>query len=514
VNDIRYQNAFDEIDEGVIIVDQAEIIQFANSASCLLLGYSKDELIQFPLDIFYRPVPDTSVEALIHHTGRQANQSRELPFLFKMLQVKDGRTIPIEEKISALFDSENKPDGKLIQFKDLAEIREAEIKSFSSKESYLNLLENRPFLICRLNSEGQFDYFNHKWLEYTGRSIDDEIYRGWITKIYPDDKPGFEEILNTACLTRKNFRTEFRLLNHDGEYRWLACHLNPFWDISNNYQGYICLCNDITTRKNTEVELQQEQKLSEVAKIAKSTFFSNMSHEIRTPLNSIMGLTEVMLDTKLDAEQTKFLNIVKQSSHTLLGLLNNLLDLSILDENKEELYEGIFFLPEIIDTIFNQFQFQTGQNRISLTYSIQENTPCQLFGDFYKLQRILMNLVSNAIKFTEEGFVKLDVHSESLAGSGNIDKESIRLHFTLSDSGIGIPENKHEMIFENFTQVDASRTRRYSGAGLGLAIVKRLTELMNGRIWLESELNKGSCFHVVLDFKATRQVYLSEKVKN
>ena len=133
MNDIRYQNAFDKIDEGLIIADQAEIIQFANSAACLLLGYTKDELIQLPLDIFYRPVFDTSVEALIHHTGRQANQSRELPFLFKILQVKDGRTIPIEEKISALFNSENIPDGKFIQIKDLTEIREAEIKSFSSK---------------------------------------------------------------------------------------------------------------------------------------------------------------------------------------------------------------------------------------------------------------------------------------------------------------------------------------------------------------------------------------------
>jgi PAS domain S-box-containing protein len=512
VNDIRYQNAFDEIDEGMIIVDQAEIIQFANNAACLLLGYTKDELIQFSLDIFYRPVPDTTIEALIHHTGRQANQSRELPFLFKMLQVKGDRTIPIEEKISTLFDSENKPDGKFIQFKDLTEIREAEIKSFSFKESYLSLLENRPFLICRLNSEGQFDYFNHKWLEYTGRSIDDEIYRGWITKIYPDDRPGFEELLNTACLTKKNFRTEFRLLNHDGEYRWLVCHLNPFWDNSDNYEGYICLCADITIRKNMEIELQQEQKLSEVANIAKSTFLSNMSHEIRTPLNSIMGLTEVVLDTKLDDEQTKFLNIVKQSSHTLLGLLNNLLDSSTLDQNKEELFERIFDLPEIIGTVLNQFQFQAGQNKLLLSYEIQKNTPFQLFGDFYKLQRILMNLVSNAVKFTEAGFVKLNVHSEHLPVSGNTGFENIRLHLALSDSGIGIAEDKWEMIFESFTQVDSSSTRSFSGAGLGLAIVKRLTDIMDGRVWIESKVGIGSCFHVVLDFKIAHSTYATENV--
>jgi PAS domain S-box-containing protein len=512
-NESLYLKAFDEIDGGLIIVDQEEIIKFVNSAACALLGYTKDELIYSPLNNFYQSVPDTSVEALIHYFARQDDQPEKLAYEFKILQVSETKTIPIEERISVLSDVENESEGTLIQFKDLTKIREAEIKSYSSKESYLKFLENRPYLICRLNTQGQFNYFNKKWLDYTGRSIDDEIYRGWISKIHFEDRPAFEELLNLAIAKHGNFKTEFRLLDRNGEYRWLICHLNPFDDITDDYSGYICLCVDITDRKNMELELLEEQKLSEVAKIAKSTFLSNMSHEIRTPLNSIMGLTEVVLDSKLDPEQTKFMNIISQSSHTLLILLNNLLESSRLDENKEELHESIFSLPEVIDAIFNQFQFQAEENKISLSYKIEKNTPCQLSGDFLKLQRILMNLVSNAIKFTEAGFINLHVHPEKISASDNKQHENIRVHFALSDSGIGIPEDKYDMVFESFTQVDSSRTRSYSGAGLGLAIVKRLTELMNGHVWIESKLGTGSCFHVVLDFKTAQINNIIENVK-
>jgi PAS domain S-box-containing protein len=501
VNENRYQCAFDEIDAGLIITDQYDNIQFVNKTASLLLGNSKDELLNYRLDIFYHSVPDISIEAFIHYSCRQESQVSQLPYTFKILQVPDGRAIPIEEKITYLLDPANEPNGKFIQFKNLTKIRESEIKSFSSKESYLKILEDGPFLICRLNTEGQFNYFNNKWLEFTGRCIDDEIYRGWISKIHPDDRPEFEKILNIAFEEKKNLKTDFRLLNRDGEYSWLFCNLHPFNDITDNYSGYIFICADITDRKTMETELRQAKELAEAANNAKGTFFSNMSHEIRTPLNSIIGLTEVVLDTKLDDEQNKFLRIVKQSSYTLLGLLNNLLESAILDENKEELYERNFYLPEIISAIFDQFQFQADETNLSLSYKIEENTPCQLFGDYFKLQRILMNLLSNAIKFTEAGFIRLRIYSEQSPGFENTGVPKIRLHFVLSDSGIGIPEDKFEMIFENYTQVDSSRTRRFSGAGLGLAIVKKLTELMHGHVWLESKLGKGSCFHVALDLR-------------
>jgi PAS domain S-box-containing protein len=501
VNESCYQKAFNEIDDGLIIADQDGIIQFVNRAAYLLLGYLKEELINSPLEKFYRSDPDTSVEALIHYFSRQADQSKEIPFTFKVLTVKDGSTILIEEKVSFLFGTENEPDGKLIQFKNLEEIRKTEIRSFSGKEYYLRLIENLPYLISRANTDGQFNYFNRYWLEFTGRSIDSEIYHGWLTHIHPSDRQAFEELFNTAIPKRESVRTELRLLNKEGEFRWLLCMLNPINDVAEKFSGYICLCVDITDRKIMENNLIQAKELAEAADKAKSTFLSNMSHEIRTPLNSIMGLTDVLLDTKLDAEQTKFLNVVKQSSHTLLGLLNNLLESSRLDENKEELNENIFSLPEIIGSIFNQFQHQAGQNKLSISYEIDKNTPSQLFGDYIKLQRILMNLIGNAVKFTETGFVRLYVYPEHLSGFGNADCKNTLLHFSLSDTGIGIPEDKREMIFESFTQVDSSSTRSFSGAGLGLAIVKRLTELMHGRVWLESILGQGSCFHVLLCFR-------------
>ena len=501
VNEICYQNALDLIEDGLIIVDRAENIQFVNRAACSLLGYTKDDLLNFPLGIFYQSVFDTSVEALIQHSGRQANQSEQIPFLFKLLPAKNGITIPIEEKISCLLDTSNEPNGKFIQFKNLIEIRKTELKSLASKDSYLKILENGPFLICRLNTDGQFNYFNYRWLKFTGRNIENEIYRGWINKIHPDDKQGFEEILKTAIAEHKNLKTDFRLLNCEREYRWLFCHLNAFYDIDDNYSGYIFICSDITDRKNMEIELRKAKELSEAANYAKSNFFSTMSHEIRTPLNSIMGLTDVLYDTKLDEEQNEFLKIIKQSSHTLLALLNNLLESSRLEENKEKLNENIFSLPEIIESVFSLFEYQAEQSNILLSYKIQENTPLQLYGDSQKLKQIIINLTSNAVKFTKSGYVNLQIQSEDSPVPIKTGTVYARLHFILTDSGIGIAEEKQDMIFESFTQVDDSSTREYSGAGLGLAIVKRLAELMHGRVWLESTLGKGSCFHVILKFQ-------------
>jgi PAS domain S-box-containing protein len=501
VNEVCYQNALDEIDDGLIIVDRAEIIQFVNRAASSLLGYTKDELLNYPLGIFYQSVFDTSVEALIQHSGRQVNQSEQIPFLFKLLPAKNGMTIPIEEKISCLLDPSNEPNGKFIQFKNLTEIRKTELKSLASKDSYLKILENGPLLICRLNTDGQFNYFNYRWLEFTGRNIENEIYRGWTTKIHPDDRPGFEEVLNSAITGQKSLKTDFRLLNREGEYRWLFCHLNPFFDTGDNYSGYIFLCSDITDRKNMEIELRKAKELSDAANYAKSNFFSNMSHEIRTPLNSIMGLTDVLFDTKLDDEQTEFLSIIKQSSHTLLALLNNLLESSRLEENKEKLNENFFSLPEIIESIFSLFKYQAEQSNVLLSYKIEDNTPIQIYGDSQKLKQIIINLTSNAVKFTKSGFVNLQIFSECIPVSMKTGTQDIQLHFVLTDSGIGISEDKQDMIFESFTQVDSSSTREYSGAGLGLAIVKRLTELMDGHIYLESKLGKGSCFHVILNFQ-------------
>jgi PAS domain S-box-containing protein len=501
VNENCYKMAFDEIDDGIIIVNKAGSIQLVNRAACLLLGYNKSEPINFPLEACYQSVPDTSVEALIHYCGRRKYQSEEILFPFRILTAKDGRIIQTEEKMSVLFDSANEPIGKLIQFRSMEKVRDAEIKSYSGKEFYLSVIENLPYLICRVNTEGQFNYFNRCWLEFTGRSINKEIYMGWLSYAHPEDKPVFEEMLNDAIVKRESAKMELRLLNREGEYRWLLCMLNPFNDAEDKFSGYLCLFVDITDRKLMENELLKAKELSEVSDKAKSTFLSNMSHEIRTPLNSIMGLTDVLYDTKLDAEQIEFLNIIKHSSQTLLGLLNNLLESSRLDEGKAIINESVFNFSDCIENIFKLFRFQAQESKLYFTYEINRNIPIQLVGDFQKLKCILINLVMNAIKFTEKGFVKLQVFLENMQGSGKSSEGSICLHFKITDSGIGIPKDKQEAIFESFTQVDGSSTRRYSGAGLGLSIVKRLTKLMNGRVWLESNLGKGSCFHVILYFR-------------
>ena len=370
--------------------------------------------------------------------------------------------------------------------------------------------EERFALAVRGTNDGIWDwdirtdkvFFSPRWKNMIGFE-DEELANEFSTfesRVHPEDH---ERVMKTiqeylyGPLDR--YAVEFRFQHKDGSWRWMLARGRALRDVEGKPYRMAGSHTDITEQKLAEEQLRHARLAAEAANRAKSAFLANMSHEIRTPMNGIIGMSELLLNTSLDPKQHEYLLMLKNSAESLLSLLNDVLDFSKIEAGKMELDEQDFDLRHTIADTLLALSVRAMQKNLAITHKVAEDVPVILLGDDGRLRQILINLVGNAIKFTDRGGIQVAVRIESRA----LDKTT--LHFEIHDSGIGISHEVQSRIFDAFTQAESSTNRRFGGTGLGLAICRDLVELMQGRIWVESEPGKGSTFHFTAVFgEATR----------
>jgi len=498
--ELWWKSSLGSIVQGIITTTKDGNINYMNPAAQRILGYSVAQYSgQNYLNIYkvHNNVTEDLFICAIQDT--QDNQSELLNS--KWLINRNNNNIPIEETISDIKDDKGNFLGKVITFSDISQKREYQLAVVAARNFYVSLLEEFPIPVWRANVLGYFNYFNKTWLAITGRHMEQEIYLGWTELIHDEDKELFKNSFRVAFENKERFECEFRLLNSGKNYGWIFAVGTPFYDINKKFAGYIFAGLDLTKRKVLEKELRSALIKAEVANEAKSNFISNMSHEIRTPMNGIVGLTDLLLDTKLNPAQLEYLGMVKQSSDVLLDLLTNLLDLSKRESGVEVLNESIYNLNDIIDEIWNPFSVQAAKKNLIAERKCEFQFDKKILGDKVKIQQIILNLLTNALKFTEKGSIDLSVFYENQIEYPLVKTSYFNLHIIVKDTGIGIAPDYYEKIFESFTQVDSSSTKKYAGVGLGLCIVKNLIKLFDGQIWLNSQIGIGSEFHVILVLK-------------
>jgi two-component system, sensor histidine kinase and response regulator len=361
----------------------------------------------------------------------------------------------------------------------------------SRERELTDFFENASVGLHWVGPHGRILWANGAELELLGYRRDE--YEGRHIAEFHADPEVIADMLRRLGAGETVREYEARMRCKDGSVKDVLINANVYRE-DGAFVHARCFMQDITARKQTQKELREAKRAAETASRHKSDFLANMSHEIRTPMNGIIGMTELALDTQLTADQREYLETVKNSADALLSIINDILDFSKIEAGKLDLNTCPFELRDSVGDVLKTLSIRAHQKGLELSCHILPDVPDTLAGDPLRLRQIIVNLVGNAVKFTESGEVVVRISAAPVA-----DKE-IELHFSVQDTGPGLPRDKQQIIFEAFTQADSSMTRRFEGTGLGLAISSRLVAMMKGRIWIESEVGQGSTFHFTARF--------------
>ncbi len=375
---------------------------------------------------------------------------------------------------------------------------------FKSELKYRSLIEQLTDAIYFTSTEGKFLEFNKATVQLLGYSYE-ELKKLRVEETYanPEDRENFKQII---AENKEVIDYELKLKKKDGEL--IDCLITSAirYDAAGAAVGYQGIIRDITFRKRAEA-LQRAKDLAEQANKFKAEFLANMSHEIRTPINAIVGMVHLLHQTPLSDKQIEYLHAIDTSAVSLLELINDILDFSKIEAGKLQLEEKFFSIKQAVKDLVSTIQFKAIEKNIGLILQLDDAIPEAVTGDQLRLNQILLNLISNAIKFTPNGEITVTVKLIDVLDS------RARIYFSVKDTGIGISQEKLSTIFESFTQANADTTRIYGGTGLGLAIVKKLVDMLQGAIMVKSRLGEGSEFIFEIDFKVIAELNALESVQ-
>ncbi len=424
----------------------------------------------------------------IHHLKSFEHQFR--------VKREDGHVSWLQGSFRLINDANGKPLRIGCIAKDVTKRVTTEMALEESKAIYHSLVESLPINVFRKDREGRIVFANQRYCDTLGKPLDKLIGK--------KDKDLFAIELAEKYLNDDKWVLQTGLPFHDIEEHpapdgkktlFVEVLKAPVTDSGGRRVGIQGMFWDVSTRKRAEQALREAKELAENANQAKSDFLANVSHEIRTPLNAIIGMTELLLDSSIDSSQREYLSMVQHSGESLLSLINDILDFSKIEAGKLELDHQAFNIRDRLSDTMRSLALRAHSKNLELALRIDPQVPARVLGDVTRLRQVLVNLVSNGIKFTERGEVVVDVSVE------RFDEKHTRLTFAVSDTGIGIAADKTSSIFDEFEQADSSTTRKYGGTGLGLAICSRLVELMEGKLQVGSEVGKGSRFYFSIDLE-------------
>ncbi|GAA5520766.1 PAS domain S-box protein [Aliifodinibius salicampi] len=472
----------DSFPDIVVIEDLDFNVVAVNESAESILGYKTSEIIGEPVKRFYAE----PAEFEKRETEDLFEKSDKNSITFEArYRKKNGSVLEAETILKKIKNGNREEIGYLGVVRDISKRKKAnrQIQKFYSLP--LNLM-------CTATPEGYFKEINPHFTEVLGYTSDELLSQPFVNLIHPEDvEPTMVEIEKLAVGERDvtvNFENRFR--RKDGSYYWLS------WTSTFDEESGLlyAIAKDINEQKELEQKLIDAKEKAEEANKAKSHFVSNMSHEIRTPMNSILGFADMMKELANSDLEKEYIENIRKSGKNLLKLINDILDLSKIEAGKKGINRHPVNIERVVDEVKSIFALQAGDKGLEIRSIIDENLPAALLVDEMKLRQILVNLMGNAIKFTDEGFIEIGIKSEEISET----QSHVNLELYVKDTGIGISQAKQETIFREFEQEDYSTSDKYGGTGLGLSISNRLAQLMDGSIDVVSVQGRGSTFTVYI----------------
>jgi two-component system, sensor histidine kinase and response regulator len=487
----------------VVITDVIGNIKYINPKFTQITGYTKEEVLEQNPRILksgeippegYKLLWDTIISGRVWR-GEFHNKK------------KNGKLYWESASISPIKDQ----DGAITHFVAIKEDITA-IKQAHEELAKLSLVASKTDnCVIITDKNGYVEWINDGFTRITGYTLEEaagkkpgELLQGPLTD------PETVKAISESLKKKQSISVEILNYHKNGNAYWISMNITPIFDEKGDLTHFIAIESDITERKRGEAELREAKIAAEAASQAKSDFLASMSHEIRTPMNAIIGMAELLTETPLNSDQLKYVDIFKNAGENLLNIINDILDLSKIEAGHIDIESVDFSLEDLIEKTCDVMSMRAHSKGIEFACRILSDVPNNLIGDPLRLRQILVNLIGNAIKFTEEGEVFVEVSKQgsenSIQGVSGSESEMVIILFTVRDTGIGIPKNKLDKVFEKFTQADSSTTRKYGGTGLGLSISKCLVEIMGGSILVDSEADKGSIFSFTACFGIQRLI--------